>query len=153
MQYVINSITRYYTCLPWVWGTQYRTDSAQSLYGLWLCHNTVGVSAFWRTVHHPTSDCLCYWSSLTHLWLHLGDRKQRSKNLIRMSQLTVVIFAAESSTFPTGQVRVQDLVLDLSEVRVSTFAQLKGSNTRVQYMKELHNSLSSGVKSAFGRLS
>lgn len=53
----------------------------------------------------------------------------------------------------TGQVRVQDLVLASSEVRVSTFAQLKGSNTRVQYMKELHNSLSSGVKSAFGRLS
>lgn len=49
--------------------------------------------------------------------------------------------------------RVQDLVLALSEVRVSRFAQLKGSNTRVQYMKELHNSLSSGVKSAFGRLS
>lgn len=66
------SIFPFQTGLPWVWAIRCRMDLAQSLYGLWLCHRTVSCTIG----RPPASDCLCYWSSLTHWWLHLWNSRQ-----------------------------------------------------------------------------
>lgn len=98
------TIHRYFhtspTCLPWVWGIQCHMDLAQSLCGLWLCHRTV----LCTTDRRPASDCLCYWSSLTHLWLHLGgnSRQTRGLNNGQLANYSIQIsnFVFESSTCP-----------------------------------------------------
>lgn len=56
--------------LPWVWEIRCRRDSACGPCGPSPCRRT----AWWTTDRPPASDCLCYWRSLTHWWLHLGEQ-------------------------------------------------------------------------------
>lgn len=116
-------------------------DLAHTLYGLWLCHKTVLCIA-----DRPlASDCFCYWNSLTHWWLHLGNRTQEASAKGSRIKMLIHISVTQQHKCEMG---ILFLICQRS-VWLDKLVHQKRCN-RILRTQRLHNSLGCGVKDVLG---